>query len=227
MNFRNWLQIAEDKWILGDENFKLEMRSLSDAEILRAVQQGDESAMGMLLSRWEPKIKTYVNRRVRNPNDVEEIVQEALLNMVVALKGGTVPERFDSWTYTVAKNAIASYFRKKRLSTTDDPEGLGALQGSIRTGTTGVVIDNPQGESPLDIALRRERIDCVEKALQELAARGPLGKRDAAIVRDFYNGQKIAELTKKYDENIGTIKRILSVARKRLAMCLSDQGDVD
>jgi len=150
------------------------------------------------------------------------------MNIVVALKKGTIPEKFDSWAYTVARNASVSYFRTRRPSTTNDPEGLSALQGSIKTGTTGSVLDSPQepNTDPFHALMLKEKQKCVEAALEQLESRGTKGKRDAAIVRDyFWNGKGMAELSRDYDKPVGTIKRILHVAKRRLSKCI--QSDID
>jgi RNA polymerase sigma factor (sigma-70 family) len=229
MKFRNWLQLYETQQVQRDaEILKVEMRNLLDNELLQAVRRGDNAAMGELLSRWEPKLYGYVKRRTKNEHDAQEIVQDAMLNMLTALRKGTTPERFDSWAYTIARNATASYFRGRKMLTTDDPEGLEALQGGARTGTTGAVIDNIESpDDPVSLISSKEEEECVRQALEDLAANSPNGKRDVQIVYDFYwNKIKVVDIAKQYGEPVGTIKRILHVVRRRLGKCLAGQiGD--
>jgi RNA polymerase sigma-70 factor (ECF subfamily) len=72
-------------------------------------------------------------------------------------------------------------------------------------------------ETPLTKALTRER------KVQVRAGLGRLGRLDRETLVAFYvKGQTLVEMSDAFDSPIGTIKRRLHVARKRLAKELED-----
>ena len=227
MNFRNWLQISEDKQVQRlAEALRVEMRDV-DNELLQAVKSGDQTALGKLLSDWTPRLQRYLQRKGVSPNDVEDVVQNAMVNILSSFEKGNFPDNFDSWAYTIARHAMISNFRARSLPTTDDPEGLAALQGATRSGTVGAVLDTPPTTpDPFDLLTSKEDDECVARALDQLAQRGPKGERDVQMIRDFYwRDKSIAEIADDYGEKVGTVKRILHVARRRLGKCLEGETD--
>ena len=69
-----------------------------------------------------------------------------------------------------------------------------------------------EDDSPLDAALAVERRDEVRAGLQRL------GDMDRDTLVAFYvDGQSLLEMADQFDAPLGTIKRRLHVARKRLA----------
>jgi RNA polymerase sigma-70 factor (ECF subfamily) len=58
-------------------------------------------------------VKSYVGRRVKNPEDRDDLVQEVLLRVhrgLGGLKGQAAP---GPWIYSIAHNAIVDHWRKK------------------------------------------------------------------------------------------------------------------
>ena len=85
----------------------------------------------------------YVKKRVRSLQDAEDLTQDVFLKLSKSNKDGI--DNLKSWVYTIAKNTINDYYRKRRLYTeiidnhafTDDFEeqdaakALGSCVGSF------------------------------------------------------------------------------------------------
>jgi RNA polymerase sigma-70 factor (ECF subfamily) len=69
-----------------------------------------------------------------------------------------------------------------------------------------------ESQTPLDDALLNERRDQLHAGLDRLGAMD----RDT-LVAFYLNGQSLAEMSDAFESPVGTIKRRLHVARKRLA----------
>jgi RNA polymerase sigma-70 factor (ECF subfamily) len=73
------------------------------------------------------KIRPFIARRIANPADVDDVVQEVFLRMQRGLSALRDEQRFGPWVYQVARSAIADHRRltaKHRVADTDaTPEG--------------------------------------------------------------------------------------------------------
>ena len=72
--------------------------------------------------------------------------------------------------------------------------------------------DFVEAETPLGEILARERADQVRHGLDRLAELD----RDT-LVAFYFHGRSLVEMSDQFDSPVGTIKRRLHVARKRLA----------
>ncbi|MDO5977503.1 sigma-70 family RNA polymerase sigma factor [Flavivirga spongiicola] len=57
----------------------------------------------------------YVKKRVRNLEDAEDLTQDVFLKLSKSNNNGV--DNLKSWVYTIAKNTITDYYRKKQLQT--------------------------------------------------------------------------------------------------------------
>lgn len=57
----------------------------------------------------------YVKKRVRNQEDAEDLTQDVFLKLSKSNSDGV--DNLKSWLYTIAKNTITDYYRKKELQT--------------------------------------------------------------------------------------------------------------
>ncbi len=57
----------------------------------------------------------YVKKRVRSQEDAEDLTQDVFLKLSKSNKDGV--DNLKSWVYTIAKNTITDYYRKKQLHT--------------------------------------------------------------------------------------------------------------
>ena len=87
--------------------------SLSDEELMKRYQSGDEAAFEEIYSRYGKKIYGFLMRRLGQPDDCAELFQETFLRLH---KGRALyrPEMpFKAWVYTIANNLIRDRLRTK------------------------------------------------------------------------------------------------------------------
>ena len=103
--------------------------SLSDEELMKRYQSGDEAAFEEIYSRYGKKIYGFLMRRLGQPDDCAELFQETFLRLH---KGRSLyrPEMpFKAWVYTIANNLIRDRLRTKaRLGVS---QALGGEENSI------------------------------------------------------------------------------------------------
>ena len=112
--------------------------------------------------------------------------------------GTELPAAFGGWLRSITTRMAINRITRGGRVTAAEPEMLEAT--CVET------------ETPLDRALTHERNRQVRAGL------GRLGALDRATLVAFYvKGQTLVEMSDKFDSPVGTIKRRLHVARKRLA----------
>ena len=68
---------------------------------------------------WEElhgNLRAFISRRVRNPADVDDLVQRVLLQIVKGLASLRDAERLHAWVYRTARNVIVDYYRSSTAS---------------------------------------------------------------------------------------------------------------
>lgn len=172
-------------------------------QTLRQMKEGKE--LDDLLRLHTRKLQTFVNRRVSNREDAEDIVQDTLLQLLRSLRILENPiGQVTSWLYTVAHNLIVNHDLKKReaelptrSSDPDDDRFMGDLSEIMASDQ-----DDPETQ-----LLRKMVWQELDKALAEL----PPEQRQAIELTEV-QGLSTAEAAKRMQVPLGTF-----LSRKRYA----------
>ncbi len=159
---------------------------------------GDQAAFEQLVIRFEGVVFATAYRRLGNRSDAEELSQEVFMQALRKLHQLQDPRCFGGWLRQIAaRMAINRAVRTKPMYT--------AEPRSIES-------DSIEYETPLSSMLTKERRSQVRKGL------GRLGELDRdTLVAFYFDGQSLVEMSDQFQSPVGTIKRRLHVARKRLA----------
>lgn len=76
-------------------------------------------------NEYKSRLRRYVARRVREPDVVDDILQEVFLKAYENLHSLKVRGNVSPWLYRIAANAIADHYRSQK-PWTELPEGLAA-----------------------------------------------------------------------------------------------------
>jgi len=167
--------------------------------LVRAAQAGDRDAFGQLFERYRPGIVSLAMKRVRNADEAEELAQDVFVQAMQKLDQLRVPEAFGGWLRRIVHRMAINRMTRHQGAMSCDPFVLEATCLS-------------SGDSPDQDASEREQADDVRAAVQRL------GKLDRQTLQAFYlRGQTLLQMSDAFDAPVGTIKRRLHVARKRLA----------
>lgn len=66
------------------------------------------------LEVYRPALHRFIARRISDPLEVEDLVQEALLRLVAGDHEGIGPDNPQAWLFRVAHNLVADYYRRPR-----------------------------------------------------------------------------------------------------------------
>jgi RNA polymerase sigma-70 factor (ECF subfamily) len=173
------------------------------AELVRAAQGGDREAFGTLVERFQGAVYHTALRKTGNAAEAQELAQDVFVQALHKIGQLRQPECFGGWLRSIAaRRAINRAARRKATQ---------SLEGEV-LDTACVEHDTPLGD-----ALQRERARHVRAGLRRLKA---LDRH--TLVAFYVEGQSLAEMSTKFASPIGTIKRRLHTARKRLAAELEE-----
>jgi len=183
-----------------------ESRWVGVAELVRRAQAGDREAFGALVEQFERTVHAICARRLGNRSEALELKQEVFLHILRRLDQLREPERFAGWLRQVADRMAINHATRRTALT--------SVEEFVLEGASGT------HDNPLDALILRERADQVREALALLK---PL---DREVLEAFYiHGQSLVEIATRLDAPIGTIKRRLHTARKRVKAALQARVD--
>lgn len=168
------------------------------AQLVREAQLGDREAQSALYERYQGSALALAYRKTGNWDEAEELVQDVFIHAFDRLDQLRVPEAFGGWLRQIVRRMAINRLTRRRPAVSLENEALESVYTSCDT--------------PLDEVLDGERNEQVRSGLDRL------GDVDRATLEAFYiGGQSLIEMAEQFEAPIGTIKRRLHVARKRLA----------
>jgi RNA polymerase sigma factor (sigma-70 family) len=142
--------------------------------------------------RERVRLRNFIRRRVADPGDAEDILQDVFSELVEAYRLTKPLEEVTAWLFRVARNRIIDRFRKKK------PETFEALDELLPSPDAG-----PEAEYARSVLL-----DELEAALAEL----PREQREVFIAHEL-QGRSFKELAADSGLSINTL-----LSRKRYAV---------
>ena len=157
-----------------------------------------------IIAEERSRLRNFIRRRVPDPADVEDILQEVWYELVEANRLLMPIDHVTGWLFRVARNRITDLFRKKK------PERLSDAVVEDEHGEELLIEDLlPSPEAgPEALYVRNVLLDELEHALDDL----PEEQREVFIAHEL-EGRSFKELSAESGVNINTL-----LARKRYAV---------
>ncbi len=170
----------------------------STQQLVQASRAGQSSAFGELASRFESMVYIICQRRLGNHTEAQEVTQDVLIKAYEKLDQLQQPAAFPGWLRSIAVRQSINRLTRRAPCVAVEPQMLDA--------------PDYRNTEPLDRLLAHEREDQLHAGLKNLQ------KLDRNTLEAFYlQGQSLLEMSDEFSAPVGTIKRRLHVARKRLA----------
>lgn len=160
-----------------------------------------------IVARERVRLRNFIRRRVPDPLDVEDVVQEVFYELVQANRLLMPIDHVTGWLFRVARNRITDLFRKKKPEAfsdaiTEDEHGeLLRLEDLLPSPDQG----------PEALYIRNVLLDELELAIDELPD-DPYGQREIFIAHEL-EGRSFKELSAESGVNVNTL-----LSRKRYAV---------
>jgi RNA polymerase sigma factor (sigma-70 family) len=154
--------------------------------------------------RERTKLGNFIRRRVRDPGDAEDILQDVLHELVQAYRLPEPIEQVSAWLFRVARNRIIDRFRKKK----EQPLAEMIDDGDINDEYRLDMALPAQDAGPEAAYARSVLLAALQDALDEL----PANQRDVFIAHEL-EGRGFKELAAASGVSVNTL-----LARKRYAV---------
>jgi|SRR5712691_2254847 len=157
-----------------------------------------------IVAQEKSRLRNFILRRVRDPSDAEDIVQEVFYELVEANRLLMPIEHVTGWLFRVARNRITDLFRKKK------PENFSEAAVEDEDGQLLQIEDllpSPDA-GPEALYVRSLLLDELELALDEL----PEEQRDVFVAHEL-EGRSFKEMAAETGVSVNTL-----LSRKRYAV---------
>ena len=163
-----------------------------------------DSKISEIIAEERSRLRNFIRRRVPDPADAEDILQEVFYKLVEANRLLMPIDHVTGWLFRVARNRITDLFRKQK------PEAFSDTAVEDQDGELFRIEDllpSPDA-GPEALYVRSVLLDELELALDEL----PHEQREVFIAHEL-EGRSFKELAAESGVNINTL-----LARKRYAV---------
>jgi RNA polymerase sigma factor (sigma-70 family) len=157
-----------------------------------------------IIVKERSRLRNFIRRRVPDPSDAEDIVQEVFYKLVEANRLLMPIEHVTGWLFRVARNRITDLFRKKK------PETFSGAAIEDEDGEVLQIEDllpSPDA-GPEALYARNVLLDELELALDEL----PEEQRDVFVAHEL-EGRSFKEMAAETGVSVNTL-----LSRKRYAV---------
>ena len=105
--------------------------SEQDRAFVAEALQGNEAAYQALMDKYRPALRRHIARIVRDPRDLDDLVQETFIKAFTALSTYSTEYAFSTWLYKIATNHAIDYLRRKKLKTLSLDEPIQTKEGTL------------------------------------------------------------------------------------------------
>jgi len=150
-----------------------------------------DEQLAEVVKRESERLRSFIRRRVRDPGDTEDILQDVFFAFFQANRLLMPIEHITGWLFRVARNRIIDVFRQDAATFLELDEVLPALSAS-----------------PEEEYARRALTEVLERAIAEL----PVEQREVFIAHEL-EGRSFKEISARTGTNQNTL-----LSRKRYAV---------
>ena len=145
------------------------------------------------------KIYYFCLKKTGNVQEAEDLSSDIAVEILTALRKGTIPEHFEGWVWTIARNRYARWADKKRRRSENEKDEEEAM------------LQVPSGDNPEEDYMKEEQ-------LQELRRELTLISREyrQILVAFYVEDEKVSTIAKRLSIPEGTVKTKLSKGRQKL-----------
>jgi RNA polymerase sigma factor (sigma-70 family) len=165
-----------------------------------------------------PRLRAFVRRQVADINEVEDIVQDAFVELVSAYRLMQPIEHVAAWLMRVARNRIIDRFRKQsRRTSVSSPA---SLQGADSSSEPASILDEwlaPDASNPEANYVREVLADELAEAVDELPA-----EQRAVFVAHELEGRSFRDLAAEWGVGVNTLLGRKHAAVRHLRRRLQD-----
>jgi RNA polymerase sigma factor (sigma-70 family) len=177
---------------------------VKDVASLEQMAFEQDQRISETLKREQSRLRNFIRRRVPDPRDAEDILQDVFYELVEANRLLMPIEHVTGWLFRVARNRITDFFRKRKpesfsdLAVVNEEDELLRLEDLLPSPDAG----------PAALYARGVLLEELEKAVDELSAE----QREVFIAHEV-EGRSFKQIAAETGVGVNTL-----LSRKRYAV---------
>ncbi len=181
-----------------------------DKLLVARMREGDEKAFEEVVHLYWDRIYARVLQLLKNPQDAEEVTQDAFMRAHRGLENFRGDSSFSTWLFQIATNLAHNrywyWWRRKRDVSI-------SLDQSLNDDSDATLVDvlPSEDEDPTDETLTNELARRVEECLPLLSV-----KHQEILALRIKKNLSYEEIAQKLDISVGTVKSRIARARESL-----------
>ena len=177
---------------------------MRDAANLRQMTFDQDQRIAEVIKREQLRLRNFIRRRVADPRDVEDILQDVFYKLVEANRLLMPIDHVTGWLFRVARNRIIDLFRRTKTESFSDSFVADDEDRELRFED---LLPSPDAGPDAQYA-RKVLIDELQLAIHEL----PKDQRDVFVAHEL-EGRTFEEIACETGVNVNTL-----LSRKRYAV---------
>jgi RNA polymerase sigma-70 factor (ECF subfamily) len=207
------VQIEPDRSRAATGREAVDWSTMSDAEIMLRVREGDDSGFNLLIQKYHKPIVHFMFRMVHNQAVAEELAQEVFLRVYRSRQTYRAEARFTTWLYRIATNLGVNHARDTKHERA--AQNVYLDQPDPETGTTPDVADATA--SVEQEMVRDERMRAIRQHVMALPER-----QRTAVLMHKYQGLDYKQIGEVLKLSESATKSLLFRAYQTLRERLKD-----
>ncbi|MFO7617438.1 MAG: sigma-70 family RNA polymerase sigma factor [Bacteroidales bacterium] len=181
---------------------------MDEKDLIERVRNGEESAVRILVDRFQPRILRTARGFVRNEEDARDLTQEVLIDIIRNIHHFRFQAGLSTWIYRITVNRSLNHLRssKKRAQTfsIDLPEEKGPGYSTLNLPDTGQ-------SDPAQQMEQSDRSRILHAAIGSIPE-----KQRTAFVLSEYDDLSYKEIAEVMNVSLSSVESLLFRARKNL-----------
>ncbi len=87
---------------------------ITDEELVVIVREKDKERYDEIIRRYQLKLSHYLHKFIKNPDELEDVLQEIFIKTYRNLNAFDSDKKFSSWIYRIAHNEALNHLKKYR-----------------------------------------------------------------------------------------------------------------
>ena len=186
----------------------------NEKNLVEKSAEGDIDAFETLIQSHQKKVYNIALRMTKNPEDAQELSQDAFVRAFIAIKKFRGDSSFATWLYRITMNVCTDFLRKRNKASVISIE-----QSVYESQQTMQLADNEPG--PDEISEKNQLKKLVKEAMDLL----PPEHRQVLILRDLLD-MTYKDIANTLSINEGTIKSRINRARENLKKVITSRSEL-
>jgi RNA polymerase sigma-70 factor, ECF subfamily len=170
---------------------------MNDSELIKNILKRDRRALYNFYQTYTPKLIKYIQSRVNNPHDGEEILQDTLFSFLESARDYAGKSSIKTFIFSICSHKVIDYYRRRKIK---------QVVFSQMPQLENLVSPLLSPEDTLDSIVLREKISQVLGKL--------LPKYKQILLSKYTENESVAEIAQKLEITGKSVESILFRARK-------------